>query len=119
MNVVDEYNLCHKVERKWYKLFKTNCFYCPQEAKNFCNKICGKLGYWKINNVKFQRKGIKCGIEAYYDNFNIYTPFENIYIDVLIHELTHHFGELGHGKSFCKRENFLFSVAYKLLENYE
>jgi hypothetical protein len=106
-----EYGSCREVERKWAKRLNPR-FFSAQQALTFCNQICDQLGEQKLRKVVLNSPDVKDYAGGHYCNREIHFKYDWITFTSLMHELTHHFGEYSHGKSFCDMENFLFKVAY-------
>lgn len=107
-----EYAACQAIERRyafyiWKKQSLKHLMFItdPDVLRQLLFQICDDLGnerpriYWNSDRIK-------PGVFACASNKSLYfRNFANIVVGC--HELTHFFGERGHGPSFCEMEEFV------------
>jgi hypothetical protein len=116
--VSKEYEKCRKVEdfwgrkfpREWRRLFPLKF------ALEVSNHICDAFGEKRINGIVQHSSEVHSKAGGHYDYRKKLIHFKwGIGLRTLIHELTHHCRQFGHGDGFCEVENLLFQAVYPYL----
>ncbi len=107
-----EYDACHKQSAILNKKYKFKYIIEPQEAFDLCWNICDSIGQKKLKKIVVKSKDVSPFAGAHYTRGEIHFPYNYITISTLLHELTHHFCQMGgHGKEFMEMQELVYEIA--------
>ena len=126
----NEYKNSAKIEDTWMKKIPRKYrILDKKDALILCNYLCDVNKKYRIEGIKMRCKELTSALRsskqemvalANYDDASsvIRFAFDKCPLDILMHELTHHFYHARHhNKTFCKILNSLFRDMYKLIKS--
>jgi len=91
-----------------------HCYLTPFECYQILELVCNKIGQKPVKRIVFNSSDVHSCAGAHYNyrRKEIHCPRNFCTFITLIHEFTHHCGQMGHDDKFCEIEEFLFQLIY-------